>query len=123
MKHSVRCRKLKGVKISIIVPAFNEERLLGESLAQIKAVAGAFARRGWETELIVCDNNSNDRTAEIARDAGALVVFEPVNQIAAPIIAARQRPPATGWFLWMQIRIPAPNFLGKSQKKFNPVAA
>jgi glycosyltransferase involved in cell wall biosynthesis len=70
--------------------------LLGESRAQIKAVAGAFARRGWETELIVCDNNSNDRTAEIARDAGALVVFEPVNQIAAPIIAARQRPPATG---------------------------
>jgi len=33
-------------------------------------------------ELIVCDNNSTDRTAEIARSAGALVVFEPVNQIA-----------------------------------------
>src|ERR1700722_1652840 len=32
--------------------------------------------------LIVCDNNSNDRTAEIARSAGAIVVFEPVNQIA-----------------------------------------
>lgn len=32
--------------------------------------------------MIVCDNNSTDRTAEIARSAGALVVFEPVNQIA-----------------------------------------
>jgi glycosyltransferase involved in cell wall biosynthesis len=70
------------LQISIIVPAFNEEHLLGKSLVQIKAAAGAFAGRGWETELIVCDNNSTDRTAAIARAAGALVVFEPVNQIA-----------------------------------------
>src|SRR5215468_7296878 len=42
----------------------------------------AFSRRNWETELIVCDNNSTDRTAEVARSAGATVVFEPVNQIA-----------------------------------------
>ena len=70
------------VKISIVVPAFNEERLLGQSLAQIKSAAQAFEQRGWETELIVCDNNSTDRTAEIAREAGAMVVFEPVNQIA-----------------------------------------
>jgi glycosyltransferase involved in cell wall biosynthesis len=70
------------VKISIVIPAFNEERLLGESLSQIKAAATAFTARRWETELIVCDNNSTDRTAEIARAAGATVVFEPVNQIA-----------------------------------------
>lgn len=41
-----------------------------------------FARRGWKTELIVCDNNSTDRTAEIAREVDAMVVFEPINQIA-----------------------------------------
>jgi glycosyltransferase involved in cell wall biosynthesis len=70
------------VKISIVVPAFNEERLLGASLVQINAAARAFQKIGWETELIVCDNNSTDRTAEIARAAGATVVFEPVNQIA-----------------------------------------
>jgi glycosyltransferase involved in cell wall biosynthesis len=70
------------VKISIVIPAFNEERLLGESLTQIKSAAGAFTQRGWEIELIVCDNNSTDRTAEIARAAGATVVLEPVNQIA-----------------------------------------
>jgi cellulose synthase/poly-beta-1,6-N-acetylglucosamine synthase-like glycosyltransferase len=70
------------VKISIIIPAFNEERLLGESLAQIKSAAGVFTQRSWEVELIVCDNNSTDRTAEIARAAGTIVVFEPVNQIA-----------------------------------------
>ena len=70
------------VKISIIVPAFNEEKLLGETLEQIKASAGALTKIGWESELIVCDNNSTDRTAEIARAAGANVVFEPVSQIS-----------------------------------------
>ncbi len=70
------------MKISIVVPAFNEEKLLGESLAQIKSAASVFANIGWETELIVCDNHSTDHTAEIARTAGAKVVFEPVNQIS-----------------------------------------
>jgi glycosyltransferase involved in cell wall biosynthesis len=70
------------VKISVIIPAFNEEGLLGRTLAQVKSAMAVFTRRGWESELIVCDNNSTDRTAEIARTAGATVVFEPVNQIA-----------------------------------------
>jgi glycosyltransferase involved in cell wall biosynthesis len=70
------------LKISIIIPAFNEERLLGETLRQVKAAMTAFDKQGWQTELIVCDNNSTDRTAELAREAGALVVFESVNQIA-----------------------------------------
>jgi GT2 family glycosyltransferase len=70
------------MKISIIIPAFNEERLLGDTLAEVRASLGAFTTRGWETEIIVCDNNSTDRTAEVARAAGAKVVFESVNQIA-----------------------------------------
>jgi glycosyltransferase involved in cell wall biosynthesis len=70
------------VKISVVVPAFNEERLLGETLASIREATVVFAERGWSSELIVCDNNSTDRTGEIARAADALVVFEPVNQIS-----------------------------------------
>lgn len=70
------------MKISVIVPAFNEEKLLGATLAEIKSALAAFARRGWSSELIVCDNNSTDQTASLARAAGATVVFEPVNQIA-----------------------------------------
>jgi glycosyltransferase involved in cell wall biosynthesis len=70
------------MRISVIVPAFNEERLLGESLRQVQAAMTAFARRRWDTELIVCDNNSTDTTAQVARAAGATVIFEPVNQIA-----------------------------------------
>jgi glycosyltransferase involved in cell wall biosynthesis len=66
------------VRISVVVPAFNEEALLPGSLAAIREAMSAFE----QAELIVCDNNSSDRTAEIARAAGAKVVFEPVNQIA-----------------------------------------
>ena len=70
------------MKISIIVPAFNEEKLIEETLGRIGAATKAFTQRGWASELIVCDNNSTDRTADLARAAGAQVVFEPVNQIA-----------------------------------------
>jgi glycosyltransferase involved in cell wall biosynthesis len=70
------------VKVSVIIPAFNEERLIGETLNQVQLAMTAFSRRGWSSELIVCDNNSTDRTGELARAAGAQVVFEPVNQIA-----------------------------------------
>lgn len=68
-------------KVSVVIPAFNEERLLPETLRAIREASVGFADRGWDHEWIVCDNNSTDRTAEIAADAGARVVFEPVNQI------------------------------------------
>ncbi|MGH8668044.1 MAG: glycosyltransferase [Burkholderiales bacterium] len=70
------------MKLSVVVPAFNEERLLAGTLRHIRAGLHVFDQRGWATELIVCDNNSTDRTARIARSAGARVVFEPVNQIS-----------------------------------------
>ena len=93
-------RYLAGMKISIIVPAFNEEKLLADSLAEIQSAAGAFTASGWLVELIVCDNNSTDRTAEIARAAGAAVVFEPVNQIARARNAGANA--ATGdWFIFV----------------------
>jgi len=70
------------MKISFIVPAFNEEKLIEATLRSITAAAEVFHTRGWPTELIVCDNNSTDHTADVARAAGAKVVFEPLNQIA-----------------------------------------
>ena len=70
------------MKFSIIIPAYNEEKLLSDSLSKIKRSLNVFLEHGHNFELIVCDNNSSDRTAEIACDAGAKVVFEPVNQIS-----------------------------------------
>ncbi len=65
----------------MIVPAFNEEAGLGATLRSIRVAMSAFDARGGRSELIVCDNNSTDGTAAVARSAGATVVFEAVNQI------------------------------------------
>lgn len=68
--------------ISIIIPAFNEERFLANTLEQIKLAFRENEDQGYAWEIIVCDNNSTDKTAEIASQLGARVLFEPVNQIA-----------------------------------------
>ena len=65
---------------SVIIPAYNEELHLPETLRNLqKAMEAVTPLRG---EIIVVDNNSTDRTAEIAHDAGARVVFEAHNQIS-----------------------------------------
>ena len=68
------------MKVSVVIPAYNEEKLLGGTLDCIRAATGSLPQ--WEWELIVCDNNSTDRTPEVARRHGARVVFEPLNQIS-----------------------------------------
>jgi glycosyltransferase involved in cell wall biosynthesis len=61
--------------LSFIVPAHNEEHELGRALASIRAAADA-AKRPYE--IVVADDGSTDRTAAIARAAGAEVV--PLNR-------------------------------------------
>lgn len=67
--------------LSIIIPAFNEELLIEECLKSVHASLDANAKPGFTSEIIVVDNNSTDNTADLARKAGARVVFEPINQI------------------------------------------
>ena len=65
---------------SIVVPAYNEEALLPATLdALARAMAAAPDRAG---DVIVVDNASTDRTARVAGERGARVVFEPHRQIA-----------------------------------------
>jgi glycosyltransferase involved in cell wall biosynthesis len=66
---------------SIIIPAFNEARLIEQTLRSITVSLEANRRPGFTSEIIVVDNNSTDNTAELAGQAGATVVFEPINQI------------------------------------------
>lgn len=68
--------------ISIIIPAFNEIDNLKSTLEAIYLSAEAFSDIGWRYECIVCDNNSTDGTADLAKSLGAEVVYEPVNQIS-----------------------------------------
>jgi len=77
--------------LSFCLPAFNEEKLLPISLSNINNIRRELLLKGISSELIVCDNNSTDRTAEIARSLDAELVFEPVNRIASARNAAASK--------------------------------
>lgn len=55
--------------VAVVVPAYNEE-------ATIAAVVEEFSRQQAVDRVIVVDNNCKDRTAELAREAGAEVIEE-----------------------------------------------
>jgi glycosyltransferase involved in cell wall biosynthesis len=89
------------MKLSIIIPAYNEAKRIE---ACVRSVFDSLRSQDNDltpaTEVIVVDNNSTDATAQLARAAGANVVFEPINQIAR----ARNRGAsiASGeWFLFL----------------------
>ena len=86
-------------ELSIVIPAFNEEKFLPQALEGIHK-ATATIRRTFSVEIIVCDNASTDQTVQVARRYGARVVFEPKRQIAR----ARNRGAAAArapWLLFM----------------------
>ena len=66
--------------VSFVVPAWNEEALLGRTLKSIFAAAQLLKA---PFEVVVADDASTDRTAEIAREHGARVVSINRRQIAA----------------------------------------
>lgn len=68
--------------LSIVIPAFNEEKLLPLCLARVRAACEACIPVARSHEIIVCDNNSSDQTAAVAGQFGCKVVFEPINQIS-----------------------------------------
>jgi glycosyltransferase involved in cell wall biosynthesis len=88
------------MKLSVIIPAFNEEKLVAGCVGSVLAAFQANAAADWTGEVIVTDNNSTDRTAELARTAGASVVFEPVNQISRARNAGA-RVAGGDWFLFI----------------------
>ena len=70
------------MSLSVIVPAFNEELYLPETLRNInKAISFLEGRAKVDVEVIVVDNASTDRTPEIARSLGAKVVHESIHNI------------------------------------------
>jgi glycosyltransferase involved in cell wall biosynthesis len=64
--------------LSFVIPAYNEEFELGGTLAAIRAASAAF-----DHEIVVVDDGSTDRTAEIAREGEARVVTINRRQISA----------------------------------------
>lgn len=77
--------------ISFIIPAYNEERCLADTLDALHAAGSGL---GEPYELVVADDASTDRTAAIALEKGAILVSVANRQIAATRNSGAQR--ATG---------------------------
>ena len=65
---------MQAVKISVVIPAFNEEQLIGKCIKALKNQT--FPKKDYE--ILVIDNKSTDKTAEIAKKLGVTVI--PYNQ-------------------------------------------
>jgi dolichol-phosphate mannosyltransferase len=86
--------------LSVVIPAYNEERFIGTLIERIQAVA--LASVGFTAELIVVDDCSKDRTAEIvAGMAGVHLVRQPENGGKGSAVRAGIRS-ATGEYLMIQ---------------------
>jgi glycosyltransferase involved in cell wall biosynthesis len=62
---------------SVVIPAFREEGAIAAVVTEVLRVAQATGR---QYEVIVVDDGSPDRTAELARQAGARVLSHPYNK-------------------------------------------
>jgi glycosyltransferase involved in cell wall biosynthesis len=71
------------MRFSVIIPAYNEEKYLPRLLDSIEAAKANYSGGPGEVEVVVGDNNSTDRTAEVARARGARVVHVAKRRIAA----------------------------------------
>ena len=65
---------MKKEKITILIPCYNEEHGIAKVLDGIPHYV--LDKHGFESKVIVIDNNSSDRTGEIAEGKGAHVIFE-----------------------------------------------
>jgi glycosyltransferase involved in cell wall biosynthesis len=61
--------------ISIVIPALNERDGIERAIGSIPKAE--LANRGYEVQILVVDNGSDDGTGETARQAGAEVVYVP----------------------------------------------
>ena len=59
------------IKLSVVIPAYNEERRIESTL---KNVDSYLEKQNYEYEIIVVDNNSNDRTSEVVKNLESTTV-------------------------------------------------
>lgn len=64
----------KFKKISVVIPALNEEGIVGKTVQSIPQAE--LSELGFEVEVIVVDNASTDNTSQEALEAGARVIYE-----------------------------------------------
>jgi len=62
------------LKISIVIPAINEERGIGKTIDAVNK--DYFNSKRWDLEILIIDGNSKDKTRDIATSKGAVVILE-----------------------------------------------
>ena len=70
-----RTRPMAHKKLTIVIPALNEEQGIEKTVRAIPRAE--IDRIGYQSQVLVVDNGSEDATAELAAGAGAEVVSEP----------------------------------------------
>lgn len=70
---SVGTDKERNMKFSIIIPAYNEEKLIGRCLDSIEAASAPYKD---QVEVVVVLNRCTDRTEEIARSYNCVIIKE-----------------------------------------------
>ena len=61
------------MKITIVIPAYNEEKYIGRTLESTKKLD----KNGWDVDVLVIDGDSTDNTADVAKSFGARIKHEP----------------------------------------------
>ena len=69
-----RKNKANLKKITILIPCYNEEKGIGKVIDGVPDKE--LAHLGYRTEIIVINNNSSDRTMEVAHEKGSKVISE-----------------------------------------------
>ncbi|MCI0527270.1 MAG: glycosyltransferase family 2 protein, partial [Nitrospira sp.] len=61
------------VSVTVIIPVYNEEPIIGHVVSEVKKVIGI------QGDVLVVNDGSTDKTAEMAKQAGARVISHPYN--------------------------------------------
>ena len=82
-----------NVSVAVLLPCYNEEVTIGKVVRDFKAALP-------NADIYVYDNNSTDRTAEIATSEGAIVRKEPrqgKGNVIRAMFAKTSTPTCTSW--------------------------
>ncbi|MDY6770243.1 MAG: glycosyltransferase [Candidatus Nanohaloarchaea archaeon] len=76
------------MKVCVTIPAYNEEETVAEVVEDCRAV---LEQEGYDHDIIVMDDGSTDRTAEVAEEAGAVVYSHRTNRGLGRTFASAMR--------------------------------